>query len=97
MLTKISIERFKNLEAVTLELDKLNVLIGSNNSGKSSILQAIQFSVSAAQTSAIYGKSWTGGTFSTSVLQEQLIYAPLRDSYSLAYRSKLSEKKEKSY
>lgn len=96
MLTQISIERFKNLEAVTLELDRLNILIGSNNSGKSSILQAIQFSVSAAQTSAIYGKSWKrDGTFSTSVLQEQLIYAPLRDTYSLAYRQELSEKKEK--
>jgi predicted ATPase len=94
MLTKIRINRFKNLEEVTLELDKLNVLIGSNNSGKSSILQAIQFSVSAAQTSAIYGKSWKKGVFSTSVLQEQLIYAPLRDTYSLAYKQLLSEKKD---
>lgn len=96
MLTKVSIYRFKNLEFVTLELDKLNILIGSNNSGKSSILQAIQFSVSAAQTSAIYGKSWKrdGSSFSTSVLQEQLIYAPLRDTYSLAYKQQLSEKKD---
>jgi predicted ATPase len=94
MLTKIRINRFKNLEEVTLELNKLNVLIGSNNSGKSSILQAVQFSVSAAQTSAIYGKSWQKGVFSTSVLQEQLIYAPLRDTYSLAYKQQLSEKKD---
>lgn len=95
MLKKITIERFKNLETVTLELEKINVLIGSNNSGKSSILQAIQFSVSAAQTSAIYGKYWKrNGTFSTSVLQEQLIYAPLRNTYALAYNQELSENKQ---
>lgn len=95
MLKTITIERFKNLDSVTLELDHLNVLIGSNNSGKSSILQAIQFSISAAQTSGIYGKSWKNGTFATSVLQEQLIYAPLRDTYSLAYQRQLAESKDK--
>jgi len=96
MLKKISIERFKNLESVTLELDKINVLIGSNNSGKSSILQAIQFSISAAQTSLIYGQSWkvrnvTVPVFSTSVLPEQLIYTPLQDVYKLSYKKILPE------
>lgn len=43
MITEISIENFKSLNHVKLELDRINILIGGNNSGKTSILQAIQF------------------------------------------------------
>lgn len=61
MLERVTIERFKNINEICLELDKVNVLVGSNNSGKSSILQAVQFAVSAAQTSGIEGARWLAG------------------------------------
>ena len=43
MIKKLVIENFKSLEKIELELDKFNVLIGPNSSGKSNILQAISF------------------------------------------------------
>ncbi len=41
MLTRAKIERFKCLHDVDVELRPFNVLIGPNDSGKSSFLQAL--------------------------------------------------------
>lgn len=76
MLKSVTLRRFKNLRDVTIPLGRVNVLIGTNNSGKSSVLQGIQFAVSVAQTA----KMLESGTLSP----EQLIYAPLRDVSALA-------------
>ncbi|WEK17937.1 MAG: AAA family ATPase [Candidatus Pedobacter colombiensis] len=91
MIEKIQIRNFKNISDLTLELENLNVLVGSNNSGKSSILQAIQFAVSVSQTTNFEYTKWnrTNGKLPTSLTPEQLIYAPFRDVYSLAYGGKL--------
>ena len=43
MLQKVSIQNFKSLKDVTLELQKVNLLIGPNNSGKSNFLKALEF------------------------------------------------------
>lgn len=40
-LEKIKIEKFKKIKSVELRLSPLNVLVGANGSGKSSIIQAI--------------------------------------------------------
>jgi predicted ATPase len=42
MLQKVSIQNFKSLKDVTLELQKVNLLIGPNNSGKSNFLKSIE-------------------------------------------------------
>lgn len=91
MIEKIEINNFKNISKLTLGLENLNVLIGSNNSGKSSILQAIQFAISVAQTTNFENSRWNNKTkkLPTSLTPEQLIYAPFRDVYSLAYGGKL--------
>ncbi|ACB54584.1 putative ATPase (plasmid) [Crocosphaera subtropica ATCC 51142] len=95
MLGKITIQRFKNLENLTLDLDRVNILVGSNNSGKSSILQAIQFAVSVGQTASLQSNvNWKDEKLSTSLSPQQLIYAPLRDVYALAYGGKLVENKD---
>ncbi len=49
-LKKIDIRNFKKIRNAELELSKINFLVGGNNSGKSSILQAIHCSVTAAQS-----------------------------------------------
>ncbi|PZP53746.1 MAG: hypothetical protein DI586_10695 [Micavibrio aeruginosavorus] len=54
-LTKIEIKKFKNLSTVAFELGSVNYLVGGNNAGKSSVLQAIHTAVSTAQTSAAKG------------------------------------------
>jgi ABC-type branched-subunit amino acid transport system ATPase component len=89
-----TIERFKNLENVQLSVDSIDLLVGGNNAGKSSILQALQFGVSAAQTAAIQGGSWVGDRLSTSIGQSDLVYAPIKDVLSLARNGKLRERED---
>lgn len=78
MLSAITLRRFKKLQNVTIPLSRMNVLVGANNSGKSSVLQGVAFAVSVAQTSRLNEGAAT-------LAPEQLIYAPLRDVSALAY------------
>lgn len=43
MLEQVRIQNFKSLKDVTLDLQKVNLLIGPNNSGKSNFLKALEF------------------------------------------------------
>ncbi|GAB4045796.1 AAA family ATPase [Spirosoma litoris] len=43
MLKRVSIQNFKSLKDVTLDLQKVNLLIGPNNSGKTNFLKALEF------------------------------------------------------
>lgn len=91
MIEKVEISNFKNIAQIALPLERINVLIGANNSGKSSILQAIQFAVSVAQTTNFESSRWNRHShrLPTSLTPDQLMYAPLRDVYSLARGGKL--------
>ncbi|WP_277867914.1 AAA family ATPase [Candidatus Synechococcus calcipolaris] len=95
MLSSVSIQRFKNLKDITICLDKVNILVGGNNSGKSSILQAIQFAVSIAQTTNLENIKWVQNRLPTSLSHLQLIYSPLRDVSALAMGGTLEERREK--
>ena len=83
---KIIIERFKNIERIELETSdtsRIAMLVGGNNAGKSSILQAIQFGVSVAQTSKIQHGTWYRDRLSTSIGQNDLVYSPIKDVLAL--------------
>ena len=69
------------------------MLIGANNSGKSSILQAIHFAVSIAQSARLVGEGvyWRNDTFLLSFNPSQLIYSPVADVLSLASGGTLLE------
>lgn len=84
LLSSVKIERFKNITDIEIPLGGINLLIGSNNAGKSSIQQAIQFSVSIAQTTAQQGARWSQDRCPSSLSSESLIYSPLRDVEALA-------------
>ena len=45
MLKRVSIQNFKSLKNVTLDLQKVNLLIGPNNSGKTNFLKALEYMV----------------------------------------------------
>ena len=97
MIEKIEISRFKNIEELELRLDNINVLVGGNNAGKSSILQAIQFSISIAQTTSLAEfrrTRWKDGKLSTSLTPEQILYTPTNDIYSLGNGGTLSQSRE---
>lgn len=87
MLNSVRVQRFKSLEDVTLTLgERLTVLVGPNNAGKSSLLQAIQFAVSVVQSVDLDGSGrWLSeDTLSGTLAADQLVYTPLRDVQTLA-------------
>jgi energy-coupling factor transporter ATP-binding protein EcfA2 len=92
-IKSVGIRRFKRLENVTVQLNDATLLIGANNSGKSSILQAIHFAVSIAQTARLIGEgvSWRNDAFELSFNPSQLIYTPVADVLSLATGGTLQE------
>src|SRR5271170_6438150 len=49
MFRTVRIENYKSIADVTLNLGRINVLIGANGSGKSNILEAIALASAAAQ------------------------------------------------
>lgn len=76
-LTKLTLEKFKKVDKVDIDLQGLNVLVGGNNAGKSSVLQGVHFSVIAAIASKQAGRD----TFT----QESLLYCPARSFESLRH------------
>ncbi|MEP8763951.1 AAA family ATPase [Enterobacter roggenkampii] len=94
MLSSIKIERFKNIVDIEIPLEGINLLIGSNNAGKSSIQQAIQFSVSIAQSTNQQGARWSQNRCPSSLSSDTLIYSPLKDIGALAPNGKLQTSKD---
>ena len=94
-LSSVTIERFKKLDNVIFDLSDVNILIGGNNSGKSTIIQAVHFAFTLFQSLTI-GKSWPVGTAqSVTVSPDELIYIPSDDPYSLGHGGRLLEDKAK--
>src|SRR6266436_1121217 len=92
-IKSVAIRRFKRIEEVRIPLTDTTLLIGANNSGKSSILQAIHFAVSIAQSGRVVGEgvSWRNDAFELSFNLAQLIYSPVADVLSLASGGTLQE------
>jgi predicted ATPase len=78
-LTKVTLEKFKKVDRVEIDLHPINVLVGGNNSGKSSVLQGIHFSVIAAIASREAGK----GTYT----QDSLLFCPAKNFEELRHGS----------
>jgi AAA ATPase domain len=95
-LSSVTIRRFKRIEELEVPLDNVSLLIGANNSGKSSILQAIHFAVSIAQTARLIGEglAWRNDAFELSFNPTQLLYSPVGDVHSLATGGALSEPRQ---
>lgn len=74
-ITGITLEKFKKIDNVEIQLSPINVIIGGNNSGKSSVLQGIHFSVVAAVAARRLGKQ----TFT----QDNLLFCPARNFVTL--------------
>lgn len=76
-LTQIDVSHFRRLRQAEVQLKRLNVVVGSNNAGKSSLLQAIHFGVSAASANRLTGRE----TFT----QNTLLYCPSEDFTDLRH------------
>ncbi len=74
MIESISIERFKSIERTQISLGRVTALVGPNNAGKSSVLQAFQFGVSVAQSLKLDGTSrWNDDVLSGTLSTQQLV------------------------
>ena len=92
MLKEVKIKNFKNIESLVLKLKRINLLVGGNNSGKTSILQAIQFSVAVAQTIKLQDVKWRKeGLVKRSILPTELVYSPLREVSALVRGGELKQ------
>lgn len=88
---KIKIRKFKKINEVEVELSPLNIFIGTNNSGKSSFIQGIQFCVSACQTLNLLGANWVKGNRKTlSLDSKDYLYTPTSDVSYLFHGKRLS-------
>jgi AAA15 family ATPase/GTPase len=86
---KIRVQKFKKIDDVEVELSQINIFIGTNNSGKSSFIQGIQFAISACQTLELIGASWVKGKTKTLALDSKdFLYTPTND-ISYLYHGKL--------
>ena len=95
-IATVVIRRFKRLEEIELPLADVTLLIGANNAGKSSILQAIHFAVSIAQSARLIGEgvAWQRDSFELSFNPAQLLYSPVSDVLSLATGGTLQEPRQ---
>lgn len=74
-IKRITLERFRKIKRAEINLCPINVLVGGNNSGKSSVLQGIHFSLVAATAARRLGKQ----TFT----QDNLLFCPTRNFVTL--------------
>jgi AAA ATPase domain len=95
-LSTLTIERFKRIERVDFNLSGMNILIGGNNSGKSTIVQAVHFAFTLLQSLTISEKWPVQAKKSSTISPTELIYIPSEDPYSLGYGGKLLEDAAKS-
>lgn len=75
-LAEIEIENFKKISKAKVKVGAITVLVGGNDSGKSSFIQALHFGISAAHVYFLAGKK----TFP----QERLQFCPTYPFYKLS-------------
>lgn len=89
---KIKIDKFKKIDSVEVELQALNVFIGTNNSGKSSFIQGIQFAISSAQTLRLKSVTWRSQSDSQTLNLDStdFLYTPTRHIENLYHGRRLT-------
>jgi ABC-type cobalamin/Fe3+-siderophores transport system ATPase subunit len=94
-ITNVRVQRFKRLDNVNFDVENVNILIGGNNSGKSTIIQAIHFAFTLLQSLGISKKWPAKEKKSSTVSPSELIYIPSEDPYSLGFGGRLLEDENK--
>jgi len=94
-LKSVHIKRFKRIDDATFDLQAINVLVGANNSGKSTIIQGLHFGIGLIQTIALAEKlASSKNTLRTSLNPAQLLYSPAEDVSALGSGGRLFESKQ---
>ena len=92
----IQVKKFKKIDDVTISLAQLNIFIGTNNSGKSSFIQGIQFAISSCQTLNLKGGIWTKDNKRTlSLDSSEYLYSPTNNIDYLYHGKRLTGSRTK--
>ena len=94
-LQNIKIDRFKRLASIDFNVDGVNILVGGNNSGKSTIIQAVHFAFTLFQSLTISNKWPAKDKTSLTISPTELIYIPSEDPYALGHGGRLLEDSDK--
>jgi energy-coupling factor transporter ATP-binding protein EcfA2 len=90
LISAVKIENFKRIKQVELTLADVTVLIGGNNSGKSSLLQGIHLAITTLQAARSASISTTKPVSTLGF--DQLIFKPASDPMKLSHRTDMSSK-----
>ena len=93
MVKSIRVKGFKKISDTTFKLDRINIFVGANNSGKSSVLQAVQFAIGTAQTGSRVGirRNSTGDSESFTADASSFLYLPIRELEALIHDRNLTQ------
>jgi AAA domain, putative AbiEii toxin, Type IV TA system len=90
-LTSIHVKRFKGISNAFFDVASINVFIGANNSGKSSLAQLLHFGIAILQAIELAGRWSNNSMIALSLSPTQLLYSPCVDLYALGTGGKLLE------
>jgi hypothetical protein len=90
------IRRFKGIDDTGVSLSNINIIVGSNNSGKSSIIQALHFCISLLQSIRLAKKWGNAKPLIATLGPDEIIYSPSQNPYSLGQGGKLVEGENRS-
>jgi len=90
-LQSVHVKRFKGIEDAPFDVTAINVFIGANNSGKSTLAQMLHFGVGLFQSIELAGRWGNKNSVALSLSPTQLLYAPCADLYALGYGGRLIE------
>lgn len=88
-LHAVEVSSFKRLQKIELLTPTLTVLVGGNNSGKSSLLQGIHFAITVLQSARL---SAEGGRPMNTLGVDQFIYKPTGDLIRLNHSGPITSK-----
>lgn len=89
-LTALQVMNFKRSKDVEMVTPALTVVVGGNNSGKSSLLQGIHFAITVLQSARL---SADGGKAISTLGFDQFVYKPTSDLTGLNHGSPITSKK----
>jgi hypothetical protein len=94
-LQSVHIKRFKGIKDAPFDVSSINVFIGANNAGKSTLAQVIHFSVGILQTIELAKKWGNKDVKSLTLNASELLYSPCADLYALGHGGQLLESEDK--
>ncbi|MBW4559234.1 MAG: AAA family ATPase [Trichormus sp. ATA11-4-KO1] len=90
-IQSLHVRRFKGILDAPFDVSSMTVLIGANNSGKSTIAQLIHFTIGLLQAVTLADRYGNQESISVSLSPQQLLYSPCSDLYALGHNGRLKE------